>query len=550
MPTIITTTTSPNVLTSSIVTTIAATAPSTTSTSSTYIPGLTRPAIKRGRPPGSKNVNQTFKADQMAKLNTLAAQPYLPPNLLSAALSKATHLDASIKTTVAKLFNDTNFMNALMKFQEPTSMNTFLTKYFSLSNQGDVNTLTAAFTEILYTYYYMASTLAAPTTSLASTTVKQTSMAPPAKNPKLDISSLSKSSSSMSIFATTSKSHISTASLPSQTTITPTMKLNQQSSSAGTSLLKSNASTIISVGSGQLTITPSISITPNPLQTSSATQITPVTLNPSQQKPPKPKKVVDPSKPKRKSSNAQLQQPRIPPISSIPPIVYPDLGVKFPLDLPKSLSIIPTANTYTTKHLLQPSMNKPIDQPPKITKPKKKSLDTDAAVKPKKLNTQNNPMSAAKMQEMTQMTLLNQYKEMIRSGGPDYMSQFEQFLSMPMQVSQLTKDSKAMKMAQINVASGQHQAKGTIKVKQIDQLQGATITSVPMKAAPKATQKSKQQFQTPNLKMPSTSSILNAYGTTISTLPQSAAQMPYLPTSTTIAANSLAASLQIRYLIV
>lgn len=373
----------------------------------------------------------------------------------------------------------------------------------------------------------------------------------PMKTPKLDkVPTQPKSSpatmSTMSIFPTTSKPHPSLTTSPSkQSVVSPSISTTITPVSSSQSLLKS-ASTVISVGSGQLTITPSISITPNP--STKLTSVLPQMPAPSFniQKPMQPKvRRSTGDKPTKASQKVQ----RLSQGSNI----YPDLPPITVENLPKSLSIIPSPSSFVPT---KPGAISPINisaltnKPAKVPKPKKKSIDGNKnAVQAKKLTPQmtgidpnllKKSLTAQQLQSLN--PLMSQY---------NYLSHYQQFLTgVPPTPLQLPKAPKS-KTSTVTSA-GTQQQKAAIKVKQLDQLQGRA-TKVNEKSAPKSKQ---MPFSTPNLaanvKNPPVSkspTVLNAYGTTISSITHGAQSMPTsftsLPTAAAAAAN-LPGNLQIR----
>lgn len=524
---------------SNVTTTVSSSTTVTSTAMSSFIPGLSRP---RGRPPGSKNTNpksndtKKHSAPQMPSpsLSTLISSLLKPlePSSFSGSLPNLNliteHLEPSIRSTVLMLLAQPSFMTTLAQFPDPASMNTFLSEYFRLSNLPNIPQLMAGFTGVL-------NCLAAsfqPPTSIQSTQPKP---------PKTEPSSLLSKSSAMSIFPTSNKPISSTPpSKPSisSATITP---VTSPSINQSPSLLKPVASTVISVGSGQLTITPSISITPNITSTSIHAPL--MQMPNFQQNPQKPIQMKVKQKPGPKPGSKQTSKsglkPGPKPKNRVPS--YPDLSI----DLPKSLSIIPSSSTFVPPSQIPTSMGAEMltQKPPKQIKPRKKSLEGNS--KPNKTN-----IPAPKMPTMNKATinqqiesqmLLKQYQAALlgaNPNNPNFMSQFEQFLTgMPAEVLKKPKATTAA-----TTSSLIPQPKTGIKVKQLDQLQNIS----------KPVQKpNKPPFTPPPTGMPKTmtsnAAVLNSFGTTISSLPHATQSIPHPYSSMLATSTSLPSNIQIRF---
>lgn len=413
----------------------------------------------------------------------------------------------------------------------------FRREYFTYSNSPNVQQLIDGFNIV---FNYLASALQ-PQTSMANI------MPVPMKTAKLDKApTQSKSSSStMSIFPTANKPHPSLTTSPSKpSVVSPSISTTITPVPSSQSLLKS-ASTVISVGSGQLTITPSISITPNP--PTKPTSVLPQMPAPSFniQKPMQPKvRRSTGDKPTKASQKIQRLSQGSNIFSDLPPITVENL--------PKSLSIIPSSSFVPTK----PGAISPINigaltnKPVKVPKPKKKSIDGNKnAAQAKKLTPQMTGIdpnllkkSLTSQQLQSLNPLMSQY---------NYLSHYQQFLTgVPTTTLQLPKPQKS-KTSTVTSA-GTQQQKAAIKVKQLDQLQGRA-TKVNEKLAPKSKQ---QPFSTPNIAANSmknppvakSPTVLNAYGTTISSITHGAQSIPtsFSSLPTAAAAANLPGSLQIR----
>ncbi|XP_055295611.1 calcineurin-binding protein cabin-1-like [Sitodiplosis mosellana] len=514
--------------------TMASSTPITSITSATTItPVMSRP---RGRPPGSKNSASKTTCDvsknaaMQQKLMASILQPFA--GSLSNLELITSQLDPQVKVTVLALLAEPQFMKTLAMFPDPTSRNTLLREYFTYSNSPNIPQLVDGFNSV---FNYLATALQ-PQTSMANIMPVQS------KPPKQDkTATVPKSSAaSMSIFPTASKPHPSLTTSPLKPSVSPSISATITPVPTPQNLLKSGASTVISVGSGQLTITPSISITPNPTKPTSVLPQMPAPSF-SVQKPTQPKvRRSAGDKPTKASQKAQ----RLSLGSNFPEL--PPIAVE---NLPKSLSIVPSPSTFVPTN---PSALSPINvglltnKPAKVPKPKKKSIDGNKNVARSKKQTQQmagidpnllkKSLTAQQLQQLN--PLMNQY---------NYLSHYQQFLSgVPPTSLQLPKASKS-KTTTVTIAGAQ-QPKGGIKVKQLDQLQGRPT---------KATQKSKQQpFSAPNMattaKNPPVSrspTVLNAYGTTISSIlqsiPTSFSPLPTTVSAVSAAANVVPASLQI-----
>lgn len=454
------------------ITTIPTTTTTTIATSSSaYNPGMTRP---RGRPPGSKNVNYSSLFPS-------------PGNNNNASTSR---LDPSTMSTLMSLYSNPTFMTTLSQFTDPAQVNAFLTEYFRLTNTGNMSQLMPGLTN--YPNHL-------PSNTAAPTTVK------PPKVPKPPMSALSIPSS-----------NYTTKPMP---TVPSTANINPISSSAA-SVYKSGASTVISVGSGQLTITPSLSITPNISQQS---VIPPMNQSMKTQKS---------SNTKRKSNTTVLPTQPKKICADLSSSVKPNL----PHDLPKSLSIIPTSGGMQSKPIpnLKPVV---IMQPEKATK----------SNKPKKKVTTNTftlPTSFGGL-GMAGVTndLLSKYAELMRNSATtsssSFLSQYEQFCSMvpaglAAQPSLLKPKLTASTKSKAATGIGQAQ-KGIISVKQLESMQGKKATKTSTKSLPPFQMPSMTNKPSPNT---SSSSVLNPYS--LGNLTHS----PYM--SATMMPTSVPNTLQIR----
>lgn len=522
-----------SVITPTITTITTTCSTSTSITNTTTVTAIgSRP---RGRPPGSKN--STTKID--TSKNAITMQQKLMASILQPFAGSlqtlemiTAQMDPSVKATVMALLAEPKFMKTLAMFPDPTSRNTLLREYFSISNFPNIQQLIDGFNSV---FNYLATALQ-PQTTMASL------LQPQMKAPKAEKTPAAPKPSAMSIFPTANKPYPALTTSPSKSGINPAIA----ATITPVSSLKSGASTIISVGSGQLTITPSISITPNPNPTK-PTSVLPQMPAPSfnLQKPVQPKvRRSTGEKPAKSSQKAQrLSFPDLPPI----PIAMDHL--------PKSLSIIPSSSFVPPIQSAPSPINIDLhaNKPVKQTKPKKKSIDGNIVSQSKKTTLSipgidpnifskslTNPQLQAQLNP-----LMTQY---------NFLSHYEQFITGVTQASlQLSKPAKS-KATTMTSAPTQ---KPSIKVKQLDQLQGRQ-NPPKVSEKPKPAQKAKQQaFPTlnmSNVKNPPISrspTVLNAYGTTISSVshPSIPTSSPAIPTSfstMSTATTNLPANIQIR----
>lgn len=486
----------------------------------TITPVSSRP---RGRPPGSKN--STSKADAMKN-------QAMQGKLIASLLPFASSLSNSELIPALRLLTDPNFMKTLAMNPDLASANSWLRESPPTSNFANVSPHMDGF-QNAFTSSIAASLQ--PNTSLAKVLPSQVK---PAKVEKM--ATLPKSSA-MSIFPTTNKPHPSLSQSPN---ISPSKSSASPSISASitpvasTSLLKTG-STVISVGSGQLTITPSISITSN---STKPTTILPQMSAPSFS-------VQKPTQPKvRRSAGDQTtkksQKAKKLSLGIYPQGIYPDLPLTME-NLPKSLSITPSPNSFTadkpaTLSQLNADLLSAATKPVKQPRAKKKSMD----------GSKNTAMGQPKMPIM-HANLVNQAITSKQAQLNSLMNPFffEQLMSGVTQTPlSLPKPTKS-KTTAVTSAKPQQQKSG-IKVKQLDQLQDRPIAS---KISEKPPPKLKQTFSTPNMSgvkgtsISRNSAILNTLNTTIS-IPHSHHPMPtsYSTLSPPAAATNLAANLQTR----
>lgn len=152
--------------------------------------------------------------------------------------------------------------------------------------------------------------------------------------------------------------------------------------------------------------------------------------------------------------------------------------------------------------------------------------------------------------------LFNQYQELLRTNpnSPNFMAQFEQFLTgaVPPELAKIAKQRSSTD------AIAQPQKPG-LKLKKLEQLQAnsSTAKQTVTSTASKQGQKSNKPTFTPppsgigkNQPMVSNAAVLNAFGTTISSLPHLAKQISHPYSAAMLATPSnLPADLQIRFVV-
>lgn len=499
---------------------------------------VTVPSRPRGRPPGSKN--QTSKADKQKMMASSLAGP------LSNLESVTAHLEPSVRATVLALLTEPNFMIALTKFPDTNSRNHFLSEYFAISKFPNIQQLVDGFNGILS---YLASTLPVQSQFQGQPPSVNLMHSPPKPQPKVEKPAPvpTVNTSSMSIFPTTNKPHLSLQTSPSKPVVTPSIPASIIPMPASTSLLKSNVSTVLSVGSGQLTITPSISITPNPTKsTSSLPQMPAPTFNIQ-------KTTAQPKV--RRSAGDKPTKPKTQKAQRLSQGLHPDLPTLTVEHLPKSLSIIPSSFMASVQQPIASTSNVNTvgNKPPKQTKSKRKSIDGSVSIAPPsklpKLDAFNksivNQQMQAHLSPLINPAAMNQIS---------FLSNYEQFLSNAPQTSISIPKQVKGKTSTVTSSTPKPQQpqkqQGSIKVKQLEQLQGRKTPKLEDK---QSQQSGKQSFSTTptgntkNAQISRNPTVLNAYGTTISSVPNTSQVIPSTFTSLPIATSNLPANLQIRF---
>lgn len=458
--------------------------------------GSSRP---RGRPPGSKNINTKANISNMPAIPNIATTLLSPMAHMSAHLPDlnqiTAHVDPSLRPQILGLLATPTFMQTLGQFSEPTSMTTFLKEYLRLSNYQQIPQLVSSFMDVLSrlaTAINVSNSIGAnPMHGKPQKTTKKQATVP--KQPAMSITTVPSKQPPPAHSA--QKPNLG-QSLPPNTAITPVSHSVQ-------SFMPPSASTVISVGSGQLTITPSISITPNPQPILSNLPQLPLP-NFNMGIPAIPPK--QPKQPKEKKPN--------------PPKVYPDLGMNIPRDLPKSLSIIPSSTSMTPMGM--PSMNIEILPKPKKAPASKAKQNLQAAQStPPQQPTKSTILqshsylkaSPSNQSAHSQLMMVDQLQQLLKTNDANFMSQFEQFLSTP-PTQQAT--SKAIKPI-LPLNAPDTQSKGTIKVKQMDQLTNKPKANPKPKATSVKAIPPPQAFTNASIigkgqAMSGTSNLLNAYG--------------------------------------
>lgn len=450
-----------------------------TSINSTYIPGLSRP---RGRPPGSKNTNPgnsaAAAAANAAATAALCAQSQSMSNSLANPMTGLFHgLDSNAISAAMALYSNPTLMASLTQFTDPDSLKTFIAEYYKWASMTGMSQLMTALPQPQSATVKPPTSIAKPQTtgpsSFPMSSASMSTMNVQPKLPQLDIQSLFSSS----------------------TTVTPgTMSFS------GT---KTTQSTVISVGSGELTITPSIS-QPSLKGNTFVQQKPGTSLLKNMQQPSRPVK-------HHKNKESKKQEPKLPTTNQSASLSFSDMpGISItsvnkpsniPLDLPKSLSITPAQAGYNSK--IGSSSTQPFVtlQPKKPSKQKKNKQEQWPKL------VKHSPTAGTGLSLGSggfdipdfnqQLAIFTQYNEILKSAAnqankKSYMSQFEQFLSYPPTTSTTTtihksktKQSKGLSGLPAGLTIGttpttittnsstksSHSKKGSISVKQLHSMQ-------------------------------------------------------------------------------
>lgn len=526
-----------------------------TMAASTYIPGLSRP---RGRPPGSKNLNS----------NSANASPASGGNTGSNLNSKAARgMDSATMSAMMALYsNPSALMASLTQFTDPASLNAFLAEYYKLASLGGMSQLMTGLPK-------------------PQTTKTAAPKPPKPQAPKAQPQSMSSSHPSLTatLNAGSVQSKLPQLDIQSLFSSATTVTKNTTSTS-----IPKPATTVISVGSGELTITPSMNMgmLSNPKGHSMYPQQTTTSLlksmQPQAEMPKPPKRSVDVKDTKRKNQNNPQTSNNL--FKDMPGISVTSVQPSnIPRDLPKSLSITPTPAGYSNKATI-PSQPFVTLQPEKSGKaPKQKKQRTDQWMK-NPYSRQSGPTKAAALSGLgagldqilsmpdfnQQLAMFNKYNEMLKSANTpksqnNFMTQFENFLSYPPLPGVATQKPKTKPTKGLNVLPpglsintapkavsqlSNPPKKGTISVKQLQTLQQQPAKSdkgagKSMSAGPSGM----PMFPMPDVKSMS-SSLLNQFAMQLPTAAHSSSLRktvpPVMPMMLSPTGGNLSANLQIR----
>lgn len=461
------------------------------------IPGI--PSRPRGRPPGSKNLSYSNLVP--------------PPNAASPIDAMAGIFDNA--TLLMSLYSNPTFMQMLQQFTDPASLNHFLAEFIKLS-KGNLAQLAGS-----------SKMPSAPPVSTLPTAVKISQPKQPKTERSSSTTSPSVSAEKSSLSKLSANTSLQIIPTSSQTSIKPTTVSPSASTSSSTAVanaFQSGTSTVISVGSGQLTITPTLSLSSN----------TSVTLVPSNKQiiaptNPKPKKSIEG---KRKNTDSGNQLPPSKIYRDVPPI-------NLPKDLPKSLSIIPTSSSMQSK-ILPSSTPKLINsaQITKVSKPTKPKKEPILPISSAISTSQSLPfgglagLSGLSAKDLTNISLMNQYNDLMRPNNKNFLNNFEQYLNMNMspplnkkavQSTSTKQKSNPQKQSASNV-NVSTSSKGMISVKNLD-----VLKEVKPQKSLQQKQSTKSSYAMPksNIKPAAVGqSLLNTYSSTLQGLPNTS----YLPT--------------------
>lgn len=525
----------------------------------------------RGRPPGSKNQN-TKATDKNAALQQQKVMASLLQPIAGALPNLemiAKMLDPSVSSVVMALLAEPNFMKTLAMFPDQNSRTTLLREYFTISKYPNIAQLIDGFNAVYNCLVVALQQQSSQTTGLMQSNLKQMpKIEKPSSVPAPVIATATANqSSSMSIFPTVNRPHPSLLNTsPSKTAISPSIPASitpipasiTPIPSSPNSLLKPGVSTVISIGSGQLTITPSVSITPNPTKPTSVLEIPSPSF--SMQQPTQPKVTG------RRSAGDKPSKPKVPKAQRLSQGPFTELPQFKVENLPKSLSIIPSPSPYmpATKPATPASINVDLltKKPAKQTKSKKKSLDANfqfatSTPLPSKIPKIDFGKSMVNQQIQSQLSA----SLPIGAGNSamnqiSFLSHYEQFLSgAPQTTLSITKPVKmtTSSKAQSNQLQQQKPQPGTIQVKQLEKLQGRqqqqkqTMNVDEKQQSQKA--KTSLMYPAQNIKpspISGGSTVLNAYGTTISSISSSSQSASSSFSSIQMATSNNPASVQIR----
>lgn len=525
--------------------------PSTAPSTPAYTTGPSRP---RGRPPGSKNSPPT-----MPSLNPLLGR--VDPTPLAPLI-----------------YSNPAIMTALTQFTDPASLNAFLAEVLRMSSYNS-NMAQITPSNLLSQMLLMGP----PTPSVSSnmqpsaTTITKLPQHSTAisKSPQPSLTTITKlpqqsatiTKSLQQPLGTTKASQPTTLGIQQsppikvfksgiQNSFAPSVTATSHKSmkpttllsgvpSTSSSMLKTGTSTVITVASGELTITPSLSVTPK-------------NVSSQQLKPPPPAK-----KQKVTDSGAFSFTKAIVDLTASPPMGSPtSVSSQFktrppniPSDLPKSLSIIPTSLGYTTKPspLSKPTVTMQTEKVTKQTKAKKKPTETISKKDHSKLMASTSQAASAITSNLMlfgglgkfnskevkdYLEMFGKYEDIRASNvksGKSYMSQFEDFVSVvPSSTANQPTNPKSKQPKAAATATSTSQPR-RISLKALDTLQYPKTGST------------KQSFVTPDSSTKKTKICMpTAYGPTVTPIIAHSPQKVVYPTSSFGAMQSNPSAVQIR----
>lgn len=408
---------------------------------SSALPASPRP---RGRPPGSKN--STPSAGSSAHANLMAPLPYGQIDATTMAAILGIYKNAPLIPPMAPQFNDPNAMAAL------------LSEYYKLTNLTGMSALLA-------------------------------NSNPSAMLPLANASPFSHHSSP------------STSGSPSKL---PMFDINSLISSAAEKMIPTSPSTVVNIGSGQLTITPSALGTQSARSgTASSSSYKPSKTQQSQRPPTSSQMFSDMpgisvTKVKPKNSKSTLNLPKDLPksltITPAPPIAHPATSPS--TSATSSYSHLPNMQQYSQlqmKHETRP-YNKTNRAPRKQNRQKKMATTMGAfgmhsqlpsmmpgpsafASSASSLGTPSPYGSGASNPDYNQhMAVMSQYAELMKNLGPTssashLLSHLEQYTKLPKKTTQKSKKLPQQQQLQHSSATNGSQPKARLSVKQLQTMQ-------------------------------------------------------------------------------
>ena len=463
--------TNTNITTTTTITTIANNSASlTTTASSSYIPGLPRP---RGRPPGSRNITSVSTSKPVS-----TSLPYNFGNMDPATMSMA-----------AMMGMYSNPSMSLAQYSDPNAVTALLNEFYKLSNMTGMSSLLSGMSQSSAAAAATSPIFSAPSASSNSTL------------PQLDLKNLITSTAHGS-----SGSNVSAAK-------------------------NSTASTVISVGSGQLTITPSTNTNSKSISAKdllAKQNFASLMLQPESLMKYSPADVLKSTTSSSAASSSTqnifqdmpgISVTKVKQNSSIPTTLPPSTNINLPKALPKSLTITAAPPSYTGKPslvnqypqvtvqpeypLLAPSTSKGggktkkrQQQPKQSSVPYSLPLGQFPVSAPAHKQSRGNPSSSMHTTPMLseqdyrnmkeyreQMLVLSQYSELMQSMDPTHsaklLSQFKDYSKYTKAAQRATsskpsskQSSKQQSKSSTNTAAtSSHSNKGRVSVKQLQNLQ-------------------------------------------------------------------------------